>query len=189
MFRLILKTCLKGKVKFYKNKWGDFLIEAGHSSGDVRYFPIFWWLPYFWDSEIAFDLGIKIPENIKAFSETWSYQWELRNLDGDVVKKGDKLVGGYGTINVTNKGFFRKFIRAWTCGKARAFVLSELHPHREYILYASFAGYTGQSDMLRIASFNVDDRTSYHFQLFLILFSIIASLFFAGLFKGCWIGV
>jgi len=39
--------------------------------------------------------------------------------------------------------------------------------------------------MLKMASFTIEDRTSYHLQLFLILFTIFATLFFVALFRGC----
>jgi len=63
------------------------------------------------DSEIAFDIGFNIPTNLTSFSETCNYHWELRNLDGEIIKRGLGLWQGDSYLIITNKGFRRKLKR------------------------------------------------------------------------------
>lgn len=184
MIRTFIRACLGGKMKFYTNKWNGYVIEAGHYKENKRSIPILWWLPYFWDSEIIFDLGVRTP-GLKRIEDTWVYHWELRNLDGQIVKQGNEKIQGENTIHITNKGF-RRNLRVWTCGKARAFVLSSLRPHREYILYANFTdGSNNTSDLFKIAAFSVADRGTYEMQLLLVLITIVLTLYFSAFAKAC----
>ncbi len=183
MIRPIIEACLGGKLKFYRNIWNGYVLEAGHN--DWRNIPILSYVPYFWDSDVSFDMGINIPPQFGTVSDIWKYQWELRDLDGQLVKRGEQSIGGEGVIEVTNKGFRRK-MKYWNAGKLRAFTLGNLHPHKEYILYAIFVTSKGeQSDKFKIASLAVEDRTSHQFQIFLILFTIFISIYFTAFARAC----
>jgi hypothetical protein len=189
MIKVIFQTCLGRKVKFYSNHWNGYEIEAGHEYQTIRFYFPFNWLPYFWDNDIAFDIGVRIPKLMRANSDKWSYHWELRDLDGQVVKQADKSKQGDGDIDISAKGFRRK-LRYWNSGKGRAFVLGNLHPHKEYVLYAKFTnGANEKTEFLKIAAFTVEDRGSIYTQLFLILITIALTLYFSVLAKSCGFGV
>ena len=43
--------------------------------------------PYFWDTDITLDLMIDPPKNIQQIERTaLEYNWELRDLEGNVVR-------------------------------------------------------------------------------------------------------
>lgn len=182
MFRRILRTCLGGKVKFYFRTWNGYKIGLFHSENNIRFYPMISWIPYFWDSEIAFDLGIQTPK-FRKIGDDWNYHWELRDLDENIVHQGKSPKRGDGVVTVTNKGFRRK-LRVWNSGKHRAVVLGNLHPHREYLLYLKFTTSTGESDEFLMASLSVDDRSTWQMQvfmgMFLVLFAITITLFVRG---------
>ena len=151
----------------------------------MRFFPFFSLLPYFWDSEITFDIGIKLPKRFGVINDEWNYHWELRDLDGNIIKQGNDTKQGDGAIKITNIGFRRK-LTYYSSGKGRAIVLGTLHPHKEYMLYVDFTTKNNlKTDTYLMASFTVDDRSSYQMQLFLILFTIFMTILVGILAKSC----
>ncbi|MDD4875855.1 MAG: hypothetical protein PHQ86_01805 [Dehalococcoidales bacterium] len=187
MFRQILTTCLGRRMKLYTRKWNKYSIKLFHDRDDLRSFPGMGWIPYFWDSDITFEIGILIPDNLKNVKDVWRYHWELRDLDGNIISKGNENKQGNGEIEVTNSGF-RKKLALWNSGKRRAMALGNLHPHKEYMLYVNFtSGDYTKSETYLMASFEIEDRGSYQMQIFLILFTIFMTLFFSILARGCGI--
>jgi hypothetical protein len=174
----ILPAWLKRPMKFYRAIFNSYEIQLFHNKDDIRSFPVFDLIPYFWDSDISFDIAVRIPASKKNIDETWNYKWELRDLDGVLARQGK------GEMQITKKGFRRKLI-FWNSGKRRAIVLNNLHPHREYLLYVRFLTGITQSDQLKLASLTVDDRGQWQMQMFLIVFSIIMALIMTALAKGC----
>ncbi len=183
MLRLI-RACIGGRMKFNTVKWNNYELKLFPYKKDLRSIPFFSWIPFFWDSDVAFDLGIRTPKTFSRINEDCNYHWELRDLDGHVVTRDNRPIQGDDVVLITNNGFRRKFID-WNSGKVRAVVLGNLHPHREYILCMKFRTSISESNTYQMASLTIDDRSTWQMQMFLILFSIVASLFFAGLFKSC----
>jgi hypothetical protein len=183
MVRQIL-SCFGGKMNFYNKKWDGYEIQFGHNENDVRFFPLVSLIPYFWDNEIVFDLGVNTPKGQKI-DEVWKYSWELRDLDEKVIKQGDNVKQGDSDIHITNKGFRRK-LKRWNSGKTRAIVLGTLYPHKEYKLYVNFQNSKGlTSGLILMATLTVEDRTSYEMQLFLVMFAVFMSLIIGFVARSC----
>lgn len=185
MVRLIL-SCLGGKVKFHSKQWNGYRIKLEHDPDNMRrYFP-FKLIPYFWDNELTFDMGVKISKNKGEVNEKWGYEWELRDLDENVIKQGNNVKQGTGTIQVTNKGFRRKYVNEWNTLEQRAIVLGTLHPHKEYKLYVNYKDNKEQSTgFILMVTLTVEDRTSYQMQLFLVLFAIFMTFLVGFLARSC----
>jgi len=174
----ILTAFVGSKVKFNRRKWDNFQIKLEHSAENVRCLPCLGWIPYFWDTEIVFDMGISIPKEIKDIDEKWDYTWELRDLGENLLKNGK------GEIVITKKGIRRK-LQYWNTYKKRAIVLGNLHPHKEYLLYVKYSAQNKQSENLCLATLTVEDRTRIQFDIFIILFTVIMTLIMTALAKGC----
>lgn len=185
MFRLI-RACFGGKVKFNTIKWNNYEIRLLPYTNNIRNFLLLSLIPYFWDSDVVFDLGIKVPKS-QELNDDIHYSWELRDLDGQIVMQGSVPKQGHDVASVTNKGFRRKLV-LWNSVKTRAVVLGNLHPHKEYLLYMKFRNDYSESNSNLMASFTIEDRTNYEFQMFLILFTIFASLFIAAFLRSCGMG-
>lgn len=179
----IIRACLGGKVKFNTVRWNEYEIRLFHNDNNFRNIPSLGWIPYYWDSETVFDLGMKIPRT-KALNEDVKYHWELKDLDGQMVVQGGKTKQGDDVILVTNKGFRRKLIN-WNSGKRRAVVLGNLHPHKEYILYMKFRNDYSESDTFQMASLTVEDRTNWQMQLIMGIFLVIFAIMMSYIARGC----
>lgn len=186
MFKII-RACLGGKMKFFTRKWDGYEISLFHNQDNIRSYPFFSWTPYFWDNEIIFDLGIKTPKFGKILDD-WTYHWELRDLDGQIITKGDVPTKGDGIVAVTNKGFRRKF-QYWNSGKHRAVVLGNLHPHREYIVYMKFITSESESREMQMACLSVTDRSTWQMQILMEMFLIFFAVFVAVSMRGCGVEV
>ena len=59
---------------FKRQHWGEYIIKASPSETDwVRNMTPIHLIPYFWDSEIAFDLAIQPPKDKRGVNENWEY--------------------------------------------------------------------------------------------------------------------
>ena len=182
----IIRACLGGKVKFNTAKWNEYEIRLFHNESNFRSMPPFGWIPYYWDSETVFDLGLKVPK-AKELNEDVKYHWELKDLDGQVVVQGGKPKQGDDIVLVTNKGFRRKLIY-WNSGKRRAVVLGNLYPHREYILHMKFRNDYSESDTFQMVSLTVEDRTNWQMQVFIGIFLIIFAIWMSYAARACSMG-
>jgi len=170
-------------MKFFTRTFDGHEVRLFHDANNLRVYPIISWIPYFWDSDIALDMAIKIPRFGK-YGDSWNYHWELRDLDNKMIYQGNFPKEGDDIVTVTNKGFRRKLVY-WNSGKKRAIVLGNVHPHREYMLYIKFKTATIESDNMLMACFSVDDRDTWQMQAFLGMFLVIFTIFMTIFFKGC----
>ena len=128
-----------------------------------RYIPL---LPYFWDSDIVFDLIHTPPENSPDIEAEWQYHWELTDLDSNVAKKGQ------GEFPLLDKGVTRR-LSSWGLGKERAISLGHLIPYRHYVLKVAFINKLGErSDTYDAATFTVKDRDDFHMEVLILLIGI-----------------
>lgn len=165
-------------VKFKLLNWNGYEIRLLHDKDNIR--RMINLIPYFWDDEIHFTLALRQQSNMKYSEDVWEYKWRLLDLDGNRIK--DKKE----TINITKAKFMRRvFGGYWTAGKRRAIVLGNLSPNKNYILKVLFTNGMGESIDETMATFSIKDRTDIYMQIFLILFSIFAALFFSVVLKGC----
>jgi len=187
MFRQILKACWGGKVKFYTRKWNGYEIRLLHDREDLRstIAPL---VPYFWDSEVAFELGVKTPKKFGNPTDNWRFRWELKDLDGQLVKSGNAAKQGDGNILISSQGFRRKLVY-WNSGKRRAVVLGNLHPHKEYMLYMKFANDFAESENYLMASLSVDDRSTWQMQMFMGMVLVLFTIFMMLFVRGCGVEV
>ena len=173
----ILPAVLRKPMKFHSKTWDKYQIKIDHNADNIRRLPLCGWIPYFWDTEAVFDMGIGASAATKGDGELWRYTWELRDLDNNVVKQDS------GEIRTAFKGIRGK-LAYWNYTK-RAIVLGNLRPHREYLLYVKFITDIKQSDELLLASFTIEDRGQRQMEAFFIIFSIFVALLFTALAKGC----
>jgi hypothetical protein len=189
MFRQILRFCPWRKVKFESVIWNGYFIRLFHDKNDIRSKFICGLIPYFWDSDITFEMKINPYKSKKPQNEEWRYQWELQDLDGNIITQGDNKKCGSSGISIKNSSLLEK-VADWRADKERAIDLGGLHPHKQYRLYVQFfADNILPSNKYLMASFDVDSRGNYQMQLFLILFTIFMSGLFALLAKACDIGL
>ena len=166
--------------KFRTHNWNGYNIRLFHNKENIR--SILSTIPFFWDSEVVFDLGIGLPQGRKekGIEDTWTYKWELCDLDDKLIKHDQNTV-------IVSKLGFRRYLRGyWPWGKDRAVVPGLLPPNRHYQLYMIFTGlYNGKSDRLLFATFTTKDRDEVYMQLFIALIVIIAGIFIGVISKGC----
>ncbi len=87
--------------KFLAMNWDGKLFKLSQYRDDIRnMIPI---IPYFWDSEVTFDLLVNIKKDKKKLDEYWDYEWELCDLDDKQVKPLVK-----DKVRVCNKGIRRR---------------------------------------------------------------------------------
>ena len=168
-------------AKFNTLHWNDYDIRLLHPKGNIR--KILNLIPYFWDDEVNFTLAVRQPRNIRSLPDLWEYQWSLFDLDGKLINEGAKKIS-----IIRTKWLRRYLVDYWTSGKDRAIVLGNLSPYKYYMLKVQFTNEKGESIDGQMATFSIKDRTDFYTQIFLILFSIVAALFFALLLKGCGYG-
>ena len=186
MFRLIIRACFGGKVNFKTVKRNGYEAQLYHDNNNFRSWLITSWIPYFWDSDISFDLLIKTPNDFRQNTESWNYYWELRDLDGEIIAQNKKDKKGHGSTLLTNKGFRKWFGGYWNVKKGRAIVLGNLHPHKEYILYVDFnSDCNGKTGECIMATFSIEDRTTWQNGLFLILFTIFMTILVGLVARAC----
>lgn len=167
--------------KFRTHNWNGYNIRLFHNEQSIRSFLSV--IPFFWDSEVVFDLGIGLPQGRKekAIEDTWIYKWELCDLGDTLIK-----YAGQNTVKVSKLGFRRYLTLYWPWGKNRAVVLGLLPPNKHYQLYMTFTGlYSGKSDRLLFATFTTKDRDEVYMQLFIALIVVIAGIFIGVISKGC----
>jgi hypothetical protein len=118
-------------------------------------------LPYFWDTEIVIDMEVK-PTKKKTTDDILKYQWELRDLDENIIKKG------WGEVNIPHSTILgKKPIHA-----ERAITLGNLHPHRYYKIYITFSDSMQTSERLLGGTLTVKDRDELYMQLVILLLGI-----------------
>lgn len=164
-------------MKFHQKTWDKYKIKLDHNADNIRRLPLCGLIPYFWDTEAVFDMGIGVSTEKKGGGEIWRYTWELRDLDNTVLNHDS------GEIRTAYKGIRGKL--AYWNYKKRAIVLGNLRPHREYLLFVKFISDITHSDELLLASFTIEDRGQWQMEAFLIIFSIVMALLFAALARGC----
>ena len=143
-----------------KIRWNDYKIQIQPAQRDKRSLLFINLLPFFWDGEIRFDLVIT-PRS-KMPDDTWTYKWELRDLDNTVIKKGQD------TIEISHMTLLKDWVR-----KELAISLGYLHPNKHYNLFITFTNGLGlQSDRLPMAAFTVKDRDEYYMQLLILLVAL-----------------
>jgi hypothetical protein len=152
-------------AKFWKLKNDKYRVRIQSSEGDIlRILPI---VPYFWDTFIYFDILIELKNNkIAEKCKTVNYEWELYDLDEQIIKKGN---GIYNT----------KYLR-----QNKAIKLGFLKPPQHYVLYIKIKDDFQEWEFNPIVSLTIKDRDEYLMQIGLILFTIIATLFFSVMAKG-----
>ena len=165
------------------HEWEGHNIQVLPVTKDVRIFflPRLVLLPYFWDTEICFDLTTSLVKGSTDTDEMWDYDWELCDLDDKIVKKST------GTINILNKpvGKYWGLTSHSTTHKDRAISLPLLHPHKEYILYITLSNSKGHSEREKYATFTVKDRDEVYMQLFIALVVIFMGILIGVTSKGC----
>ena len=168
-------------ARFYTRYWNNNELKLSHSvRNSRRIFPL-QIIPLFWDSEIVFELNIR-NKGKQVIGDTWTYHWELCSVyEPDKIIKSDKR-----TVTIPDKGI-AKFIRNWGSWLGIGHIpLGYLIPNRNYSLYVNVTNKLGsKSDKLLVASFTIKDRDEVYMQIFLIIFSIVATLIFSALAKGC----
>ncbi len=175
----IVLACLWGYMtKFKTLHWNDYEIRLLHHKDGVR--RVINLIPYFWDDEVHYTLAIRQLKNAKRPQDVWEYKWRLLDLDGNRIKDGRDIID-----IIPTKWMRRYFGGYWTSGKSRAIVLGNLSPNRYYILKINFTNEMGESIEQIMATFSTKDRADFYMQIFLILFSIFAALFFSVWLKGC----
>jgi len=179
-----INACFGGKVSFKLRKWNNYEIQLLPYANDLRALPFICWIPYFWDSDIVIDIGVKIPNMLKEVNDEIKYSWELRDLDGNKITRGGFPLKGNDTITITNKGFRRK-LRKWNSGKTRAIILGNLHPHREYLLFMKFRNDFAESNEFQMASLTIADRSNLQVQLLMGISLILFTIIMTFIAKGC----
>lgn len=170
--------------KFHSMKYDTKLFKLSHYHKDIREVLMLGIIPYFWDSEVSFDLLVNIPPRGKNIDQYWDYEWELCDLEDKPIKPAIK-----DKVHVCNKGIRRKY-RQWSSGKELAVKLGYLLPNKHYKLYVKLTNPIDGKDKKYLgATFTIKDRDEYYMQIFLILFSITMTLFFGFLMRGCGVGI
>lgn len=143
-----------------KISWNNHKIRIFPSESDTR--SIIRLLPYFWDSEIVCDLVIKPPK--KPLEDTkWLYQWELVDLDDNIIKAGEDI------IDLIAKDI-RKHDEA---RKKRGIILGYLHPNKHYRLFLTTQDANGNSSEKNLAyTFTIKDRDEYYMQILILMIAI-----------------
>lgn len=163
--------------KFHPIKYAGKLFKLAHPQRDIRNtIPM---VPYFWDSEVSFDLLVNISSGERRIDEFWDYEQELCDLDDKPLRPAVKE-----KIHICNIGIRRK-LRYWSSGKLLAIKLGYLLPNKHYRLYITLTNSVDGRRKYLAATFTIKDRDEYYMQIFLILFSIAMALFFSFLAKGC----
>jgi hypothetical protein len=147
-------------ASFKQMQWNDYRIHLMPARKDPRAL-LSSLLPYFWDTEIVFDMEVS-PQKRKRTDEVLKYQWELRDLDENILKRG------YGDVDIPHTPLFgKKWIR-----KERAIALGNLHPHRFYKINITFSDLIQTSELLLASTLSVKDRDEMYMQLFILLIGI-----------------
>ena len=95
--------------KFHQMKYTNCLFKLAHCRKDIRdMIPV---VPYFWDSEVTFDLLVNITKRARNLDEYWDYEWQLCDLDDESLKPVVR-----DQIHVCNIGLRRK-LRRWSSGR------------------------------------------------------------------------
>jgi hypothetical protein len=161
---------------FKEQRWNGYRIRTFPTDRDlIRSADFLRLIPYFWDTEISFDLKIQPPNHKTNIDEIWEYEWELRDLDGNILKHNR------GEISLIPNEIKKTF---WASAY-RAMVLGNLRPHKEYLLYLALtSGEYGRSEPLKIITFTVKDRDEYYMQLLLLIIAVGFSFLLWGMSGG-----
>jgi hypothetical protein len=157
---------------FGKVKWEGYSIRVFETERDIyRLFPI---IPYFWDTNINLDIVIDAPKKVRqATGTSLKYEWELLDLDDNVVRSGQ---GSYGFIT----GSFS------SARKHDAIKIGYLKPQQCYRLEITLTDIHGNTSApLQIATFTIKDRDELYMQLFIALIAIIMALILGFVVRGC----
>ena len=158
-----------------RTRWGDCIIQVQPPDNSLRSWLIINLLPYFWDSEISFDLVVSVPKKRRRHSEFWKYEWSLTDLDNHVLKNGKDV------IELSRTTIAKDWVR-----KQRAIYIGNLHPNKEYKLSITFTDEQGgQSNPLQPATFTVKDRDEIYMQIFVALVVIFMGIIIGVISKGC----
>ncbi len=165
-------------TNFKTLEWSSYKIRLFHDKDNIR--SLIGIIPYFWDDNVHYTLALRPIGKTRVQEEVWTYEWSLSDLDGIYIK------GHRDNLVIKKTSLMRKLFGGyWKYGKRRAVVLGNLSPNKNYILKVKFDNGMSSSVVDTIATFSTKDRTGFYMQIFLILFSIVAALFFAMWSKGC----
>lgn len=178
MINIILAYVRGFMTKFKTLYWNGYEIRLLHYKNNIR--SMINLIPYFWDDEVFYTLVIRPSKKVRHINDIWKYQWRLIDLEGNLIKHGTD------EVDVINTKWMRRYFKYWTSGKTRAIVLGNLSPNRNYILNVRFINGNGESSEETVmATLSTKDRADFYMQIFLIIFSIVAALFFATWSRGC----
>ena len=160
--------------KFNKMEYANCLFKLAHTRKDIRdIIPI---IPYFWDSEVTFDLLTRITKEKSNLDEYWDYEWQLCDLEDKLLKPivRDK-------VRVCNIGLRRK-LRSWSSFKLGAVKLGYLLPNKHYRLYLKLTNPLGEQNKYLGATFTLKDRDELYMQLLILIIALgfSASLWMLG---------
>jgi hypothetical protein len=160
-----LKEQIKGVIIAHLKtiKWGNYKLQLQPPPTDKRSAIIINLLPYFWDSEIKFDLVITL-KNKKLNPDTITYEWELIDIDGAVLKKDS------GAVPISHLTIFKDWVR-----KDLAISLGYLHPNKHYKLFMKFTDVYGNNTRELMGAFTIKDRDEYYMQLLILIVGIAFS--------------
>src|SRR3989337_1873761 len=97
MCRQILLAYIGGWMTRPILKWNNYEIKVKHSERNIRSgIPI---IPYFWDSDVIFDLVARPLKGKKMPNDVWNYFWELSDIEGHQIKNQ------HGSIDITYNRF------------------------------------------------------------------------------------
>ncbi len=168
-----LKCLLGGCMPSTKSlKWAGYKISVLPTDSDIRSYVKL--LPYFWDTEVTCDIELQVL-NKNIHDAVWDYQWELADLDNNILKK-DKA-----TLSIKGKDIKRRR----SGKKKRAIYLGNLHPNKQYRLFIIFTNEYGERSARHLAyTFTIKDRDEYYMQLLILIIAIIFAFFFALIERG-----
>jgi len=123
-------------------------------------------IPYFWDSDVTFDLLVKITGEKRNLDEDWDYEWQLCDSENKLLNPGVK-----DSVHVCNVGLRRK-LRFWSSGKNGAIKLGYLSPNRHYRLYLILRNPYSGKDKYLAATFTIKDRDELYMQLLILIIAL-----------------
>jgi len=158
-------ACIGGVMpKFHKMEYANCLFRLAYTRKDIRdMIPV---IPFFWDSEVTFDLLTKITKEKQNIDEYWDYEWQLCDLDDELLKPVVK-----DQVHVCNIGLRRK-LRYWSSGKLGAVKLGSLLPNRHYRLYIKLTSPLGEQNRCLSATFTIKDRDELYMQLLILIIAL-----------------
>lgn len=150
--------------KFHQMKYTNCIFKLAHYRKDIRdMIPV---IPYFWDSEVTFDLLVNITKGERNLDEYWDYEWQLCDLDDGLLKPVVR-----NQVHVCNIGLRRK-LRKWSSGRLGAVKLGYLSPNKHYRLYIKLTSPLGEQNKYLGATFTIKDRDELYMQIFILIIAL-----------------